>query len=95
MKTFKISNLYQIHKQKLSFKGIDNRHILNKGNSVFRSLLLYDSEPISITKRPDINELLQNLYRENHTPKDSVNIIRKISMELHLENVYLKKYLHI
>ena len=80
--------------KKGSFQGIDSLHIENKDDILFSSIYLYESASISISIIPDIILLNQKLYRENHIPKDTVNIMHKRAMGSHPDNVSLKSYLH-
>ena len=58
IKASKYSTTYQMHEQRGFFQGIDTCNVTNFGDFSFNSVLLEESESVSIANRPNVNSLL-------------------------------------
>ena len=65
LKATKYVNLYQMHKQRGSFQGIDTCNITTFGDFSKTSILLDERESRSITCRRDVNMLLSQLQKDS------------------------------
>ena len=77
MKASKYCIKFQMHEQRGSFQGIDTCDVVMFGNFSFTSFLLDQSESRSIKYRPDINALLDTLYKDGRVSKDMVDSYRE------------------
>ena len=76
MKKSKYSNSYQMHEQRGCFQGIDTCSISCVGNFSYWSILLNESESLTLAHRADILSLLGKLQKE-----------KKISSNVHKEMI--------
>ena len=81
MKASSYCTTYQMHAMEGSFQGIDTCDVVNFGDFSFCSVLLHQSEILSIKHRPDINSLLDHLERDGLISIGNVQGLRKEAMD--------------
>ena len=65
IKASKFCTIFQMNEQRGSFQGVDICNSRKYGDFIFFSILLNESESKIIAYRPDINDLLTQLKKEN------------------------------
>ena len=82
-KAYKYCTWFQKSKQRGSFQGIGTCSIICFGDMRFTSVLLDESESISVKMIPDIISLLSKLQRERYISIYSVNTMRAQAKFIH------------
>ena len=76
MKASKYSHTFQMHEKRGSFQVVDSVDVHDFGNFGYCSVLMDQSESISVKYCPDINPLLDYLDKDGYLGSNTVQAIR-------------------